>query len=171
MASGTEKLADIMRDIEPLLARMQNLTELEKYKVTAAAFLGSHVKIGALVEARNESTRRAQSTAFKDIFQRIFDPGYTDVSPQDKKIMGRVAERVAEDYHKRVKEFSALLEEEARMKAEIENAPRKKAEAEAALARKRAEIEKMAAAASVLDKDMPVSKPMNVVKRNTSRVP
>lgn len=171
MASGTEKLADIMRDIEPLLARMQNLTELEKYKVTAAGFLGSYIKIGALVEAGEESVRRAQSPAFKDIFQRIICPGYTDVSPQDKKIIGRVAERVAEDYHKSVKEFSALLDEEARIKAEIENAPRKKAEAEAALARKRAEIEEMAAAASVLDKDMPVSKPVNVIKRNTARMP
>lgn len=166
----TKKYGDILRELEPLLDHPQQLTELEKYKLTSWVVLSGSLKVVALCEAMDEGIRRADSTALKDRFLRAVDPGYMMVSPENKKIIGRAQQKIAEKYNSSVEEYAALLAEEERIKAEIEAARRNKIDAAAAaeaLAHKRAEIDAMAARAAVLDKDMVVSKPLNVIKRNT----
>ncbi|MDP2205156.1 MAG: hypothetical protein Q8K65_02505 [Alphaproteobacteria bacterium] len=165
----TKTYEDIKREIEPLLTKLQNLTELEEYKFKLWAMSAVLVKAHALTEALDEGERRENSTALKDRFLRAVDVGYTTINPQNKKIIARAQEKVAEEHNKKVGEFAARLEEEARIRAVVEAAHRNRAEAtaaEAALVLKRAEIEEMAVRAATLDKDMPVSKPANVIKRN-----
>lgn len=174
MAKEYKEYADTRREVEQLAERGQSLNPLEKYKLTSWVMLAGALNIIKLSEAAKEGARRESSTALKDRFLRAVDVGYTQVSTSEPKIVRSAQQQILEEYKSGVAAYSVLLAQEERLQAEIDAARREKtaaAEAEAALVRKRAEIEKMAAQAGVLDKDMLVSKPVNVIKRNAPRVP
>jgi hypothetical protein len=171
MASGTKRYDDINKEITQLLEDPQSLSPLEQFKVVAWGMTGGLIKVETLIAAFDESERRLTSTAFKDRFMRAVDVSYLTPPIGNKKVQEKARSKVVDGFEACVAAFSAQLDEEARLKAQLEQFGSAQTEqsrqAQEALARKRTEIDEMARQAAFLDKDMAVAKPLNVVKKNT----